>query len=33
MSIYEESLNFHKEIKGKLEVLSRVKIKKQKTFL
>lgn len=30
MSIYEESLNFHKEIKGKLEVLSRVKIKNEK---
>lgn len=30
MSIYEESLNFHKEIKGKLEVLSRIKIKNEK---
>ena len=30
MSIYEESLNFHKETKGKLEVLSRVKIKNEK---
>ena len=30
MSIYEESLNFHKEIKGKLEVLSSVKIKNEK---
>ena len=30
MSIYEESLKFHKELKGKLEVTSRVKITNEK---
>lgn len=30
MSIYEESLKFHKELKGKLEVTSRVKINNEK---
>lgn len=30
MSIYEEALEFHKELKGKLEVVSRVKIENEK---
>lgn len=30
MSIYEESLKFHKELKGKLEITSRVKINNEK---
>ena len=30
MSIYEESLEFHKELKGKLEVVSRAKIQNEK---
>ena len=30
MNIYEESLKFHKELKGKLEISSRVKIKDEK---
>mgnify|MGYP000097410357 CR=1 FL=1 len=30
MNIYEESLKFHKELKGKLEVSSRVKITNEK---
>ena len=30
MSIYEESLKFHKELKGKLEITSRVKITNEK---
>lgn len=30
MSIYEESLNFHRELKGKLEVISRTEIKDEK---
>lgn len=30
MNIYEESLKFHKELKGKLEISSRIKIKDEK---
>ena len=30
MNIYEESLKFHKELKGKLEITSRVKITNEK---
>ena len=30
MNIYEESLQFHKQLRGKLEVSSRVKITNEK---
>ena len=30
MNIYEESLKFHKDLKGKLEISSRVKIENEK---
>ena len=30
MNIYEEALNFHKEVKGKLEITSRVSIENEK---
>ena len=30
MSIYEESLEFHKKLKGKFEVISRAKVENEK---